>query len=105
MAQLVLRYFLAKYSIVFDFALCFIGVSIHQLLDISTAIDYEKRKYDTVFFLTCLVLVSRIIVNVGVLRDKKMIENDLKKEELQKLKIENERNRLENEKLRKELNS
>jgi len=105
MAQLVLRLFYFKYAIAIDFLLCAIGVFIHQFLDLSTVIDYEKRKYDTVFFLTCLVLVSRIIANIGVLRDKKIIENDFKKEELRKLKLENEKSELENKKLKKELNS
>ena len=100
MAQLVFRILYFKYALVIDFALCAIGVAIHQFLDLSTVIDYEKRKYDTVFFLTCLVLVSRIIANIGVIRDKKIIENDFKREELRKLKLENDKQEFENERLR-----
>lgn len=100
MAQLVFRILYFKYALVIDFALCAIGFTIHQFLDISTVIDYEKRKYDTIFILTCLVLVSRIVSNIGVIRDKKIIENDLKREELRKLKLENDKKEIENEKLR-----
>jgi len=38
-----------------------------------------------------------------VLRDKKIIENDLKKEELRKLKLENDKQEIENLKLRSQL--
>jgi len=101
MAQLVIRFFYLKYSIVVDFLLVYFGVWIHQFLDFNTVIDYEKRKYDTIFILTCLVLVSRIIINITVIRDKKIIENDLKKEELRKLKLDNDRKEIENEKLKR----
>lgn len=104
MAQLVLRLFYLKYALFIDFGICAIGISIHQFLDINASIDYEKRKYDTIFFLTCLVLVTRIIANVGVLRDKRILENESKKLDNEKKKLENEAISLENEKIRRELN-
>lgn len=105
MAQLIFRIFYVKYSLIIDFVLVWFGIFVHQFLDFSTKIDFEKRKYDTVFFLTCLVLVSRIIINVSVMRDKKMLENESKRLDNAKKRLENERVALENEKLRKELNS
>jgi len=99
MAQIVFRYLLIKYSIIIDFIFVYFGMLVHQFLDINSTIDYDKKKYGAVFVLTCLVLVSRIILNVSIFFDKrkeKALENE-------RIELENEKLRIENERQKKDL--
>ena len=99
MAQIAFRFLFLKCSMAIDFLIAYIAVLVHQFLDLQ-AINYDSKKYDAVFLLTCLLLASRIFLNLSVVRKRKRIENEQKEQELLKIKLENERKKIENDLLK-----
>lgn len=105
MAQIAFKILLERSNFFLDFILCYISVFVHSFLQNTQieSINFEVRKYDTIFYLTGMLLFARIIITITVQRDKQIIENNIKREELRKLKLENDKQELENKTTRSQL--
>lgn len=52
--------------------------------------DLVRRGYDTIMYLTLLIVASKLLITWTTNREKKVIENDIRKEELRKLRLDND---------------
>jgi len=96
MAQLAFRLLLERSNFLIDFLICWVGVFIHSFLEYGTLIDFNTKKYDLIFFLTVILISTRIIITVTTFRKKKI-------EEVRRIKLENDKIELENERQKKDL--
>lgn len=106
MIQLFFRVVLVKYNFIVDYSIFLGGIFLQWFYDPPKPlpiINEEKRNMDTIFYLTFIVLVSRIFINITILRDRKLLENESMRLDNKRKMLENEEIELKNELLKKQL--
>lgn len=88
MAQLSIKYIIAWCGLFFEGVLCWFAYFLYQI-DKGINIDFDLRNHKTIIFCTLAVFFFRMLL-MWVDYDKKKIEIEQKKEELRKLRLEND---------------